>query len=239
MSSFFSWYGYRILSEGPQQAFCNNLQQYDEYGLGPYVNEDQLPDFCLQLDEFEATFNANQPTDYQADLSYSHEGEDDEYNLRVNHPLNLDGTNVFLIGHGYTPVVTYTDRYGNSTTTRAPFLATDDALNSEGAFKFPDANVDPDTQEQDTLSQTGFESILVPTYDPSTERLIGDDPELNNPVLALTAYQGDLGMDDGSPQSVYSLDADMSDSIDLALTGSPSPLAIVTSTSLSLAVCTN
>src|SRR5690606_5105746 len=30
--SLFSWYGNRILSEGEDQAFCNNLQQYDEYG---------------------------------------------------------------------------------------------------------------------------------------------------------------------------------------------------------------
>jgi cytochrome c biogenesis protein len=31
-------------------------------------------------------------------------------------------------------------------------------------------------------------------------------PALRNPVLTLTAFEGDLGLDGGTPQSVYSLD---------------------------------
>ncbi|GAB3993351.1 cytochrome c biogenesis protein ResB [Glycomyces albus] len=215
VGSLFSWYGNRILSEGPDQAFCSSLQQYDEYGLGAYVDENRLPQFCLRLDEFEAEFTDGGPTAYDADLTYTYEGEEDTYDLRVNHPLGLDGTNVFLIGHGYTPVVTYTDRYGNTQTLRNPFLAMDAALNSEGAFKFPDANIDPETGEVDRDAETGFDAILVPTFDDSTAMLIGEDPELNNPVLALTAYQGDLGMGDGVPESVYSVDPEQIASGDL------------------------
>nr|WP_277606087.1 cytochrome c biogenesis protein ResB [Glycomyces sp. L485] len=205
VGSLFSWYGNRILSEGADQAFCNNLQQYDEYGLGAYVPETSLPSFCLQLDSFEAEFTNGGPTAYDADVTYTVDGAEDTYNLRVNHPLNIDGANVFLIGHGYTPVVTYTDRYGNTETRTQPFLAMDPALNSEGAFKFPDANYNPETGEVDPNAEVGFDAILVPTYDDATAMLIGSEPELNNPVLALTAYRGDLGMGDGLPESVYSV----------------------------------
>ena len=36
----------------------------------------------------------------------------------VNDPLRLDGANVYLLGHGYAPVLRYTDRYGAALTTR-------------------------------------------------------------------------------------------------------------------------
>ncbi|GAB3230060.1 cytochrome c biogenesis protein ResB [Glycomyces halotolerans] len=203
--SLFSWYGNRILSEGEQFAYCNNLQQYDEYGLGAYVDETALPRFCIRLDSFEAEFSDGGPTSYNAEVTYTAGEETDDYDLRVNHPLNIDGANVFLIGHGYTPVVTYTDRYGETFTVHQPFLSMDAALNSEGAFKFPDAHYNPETGEVDPGAETGFDAVLVPTFDDATPMLIGTDPELNNPVLALTAYQGDLGLSDGMPESVYSV----------------------------------
>jgi cytochrome c biogenesis protein len=215
--SLFSWYGNRILSEGEDQAFCNNLQQYDEYGLGAYVNETSLPRFCVRLDEFEAEFTDGGPTAYDAALTYTVDDTEDTYDLRVNHPLNIEGANIFLIGHGYTAVVTYTDRHGNIETRRQPFLSMDAALNSEGAFKFPDANFNPETGEVDPDAEVGFDAVLVPTFDDRTAVLLGTEPELNNPVLALTAYRGDLGMGDGLPESVYSVDEDQVASGDLEL----------------------
>ncbi|MEU5154186.1 cytochrome c biogenesis protein ResB [Glycomyces sp. NPDC021274] len=203
LGSLMSWYGNRILSE--DKAYCNNLQQYDEYGLGAWVDETSLPQFCLTLDDFDAEFTNGGPTAYDAALSYETGGEEGEYALEVNHPLNIDGTNVFLIGHGYTPVVTYTDRYGQTQTLHQEFLAMDAAMNSEGAFKFPDVNVDPETGTVDEDAEVGFDAILVPTFDDSTAMLLGTDPELGNPVLALTAYTGDLGLADGQPESVYAI----------------------------------
>jgi cytochrome c biogenesis protein len=203
VGSLMSWYGNRILSE--DKSYCNNLQQYDEYGLGAWVDETSLPRFCVTLDAFDAEFTDGGPTAYDAAVTYETAGETGKYDLQVNHPLNIDGTNVFLIGHGYTAVVTYTDRYGQTQTLHQEFLAMDAALNSEGAFKFPDANVDPETGAVDANAEVGFDAILVPTFDDSTAMLLGTDPELNNPVLALTAYTGDLGLGDGLPESVYSV----------------------------------
>jgi cytochrome c biogenesis protein len=200
--SLMSWYGNRILSE--DKAYCNNLQQYDEYGLGAWVDETDLPQFCLTLNDFDAQFTNGGPTAYDADVSWEAGDDQGDYALEVNHPLNIDGTNVFLIGHGYTAVVTYTDRYGQTQTLHQEFLAMDAALNSEGAFKFPDVNVNPDTGAVDEDAEVGFDAILVPTYEDGG-MLLGTDPELNNPVLALTAYTGDLGLADGQPESVYAI----------------------------------
>ncbi|THV32262.1 cytochrome c biogenesis protein ResB [Glycomyces paridis] len=206
VGSLGTWYGNRILSEG--KSYCNNLQQYDEYGLGSWVEETDLPRFCLTLNAFDAEFTDGGPTAYDADVSYETPSGDGDYDLEVNHPLNLEGTNVFLIGHGYTAVVTYTDRYGQTQTLHQEFLAMDAALNSEGAFKFPDVNVDPATGVVDPDAEVGFDAILVPTFDDATEMLLGSEPEPNNPVLALTAYTGDLGLGDGLPESVYAVNPD-------------------------------
>ncbi|MFC3492322.1 cytochrome c biogenesis protein ResB [Glycomyces rhizosphaerae] len=203
VGSLMSWYGNRILSE--DKAYCNNLQQYDEYGLGAWVDETSLPRFCLTLNAFDAEFTNGGPTAYDADVAYETSDEEGDYALEVNHPLNIDGTNVFLIGHGYTAVVTYTDRYGQTQTLHQEFLAMDTAMNSEGAFKFPDVNYNPETGAVDEDAEVGFDAILVPTYDDTTAMLLGTEPELNNPVLALTAYTGDLGLADGQPESVYAV----------------------------------
>lgn len=211
--SLMSWYGNRILSE--HKSYCNNLQQYDEYGLGAWVDETELPRFCLTLNSFDAEFTDGGPTAYDADVTYETPAGTGDYDLEVNRPLNLDGTNVFLIGHGYTAVVTFTDRYGQTQTLRQEFLAMDSALNSEGAFKFPDANVDPETGLVDPDAEVGFDAILVPTFDDANGMLLGSEPEPDNPVLALTAYTGDLGLGDGRPESVYAVNPDQIASGDL------------------------
>ena len=49
LGSWYGWHGNRLLVAGADQAFCNTLQQYDEFGLGPRVDAGDLPAFCLRL----------------------------------------------------------------------------------------------------------------------------------------------------------------------------------------------
>ncbi|QSB05043.1 cytochrome c biogenesis protein ResB [Natronoglycomyces albus] len=209
LGSVYGWYGNRLLVEGEEHAFCNNLQQYHEYGLGPWVDETKLPPFCLRLDGFEAEFTERgQALRYEADLAYTEAaGEfDSQYDLRVNHPLGLDGANVFLLGHGFAPVLEYTDKYGVTQTSTMPFLPVDNALNSEGVALYPDANVNPETGRVDPNSQVGFEGLFIPSFDPTTPMLLSERPEPTNPALMMWLYRGDLGFDDGMPRSVYEID---------------------------------
>jgi cytochrome c biogenesis protein len=208
VGSWYGWHGNRRLVAGPDTAFCNSLQQYDEYGLGPRIHASDLPRFCLELTDFRASYRDNgQAESFSAAASVS--GTDaparQDAAFSVNHPLRLPGANVHLLGHGYAPILKYTDRYGQSQTTVVPFLASDAMLTSEGVAAFPDANVDPSTGKRDPLRQVAFQGLYLPTTpaDPAVGR--SAFPAERDPGLLLWAYRGDLGMDAGIPSSVYTL----------------------------------
>jgi cytochrome c biogenesis protein len=76
------------------------------------------------------------------------------------------------------------------------FLPESSNFESFGVVKAPDARP----------QGIGLEGLFYPTF-----ALVGGDPvnvmgELKNPTLSMLAYAGDLGMDNGTPQSVYELD---------------------------------
>ena len=102
-----------------------------------------------------------------------------------------------MIGHGYAPVLTIRDGNGDiASTGPTPFLPESANFLSFGVVKAQDAQPD----------QIALEGFFYPTYlkvDGDPVNLMGDD---RNPTLSLLAYTGDLGLDDGSAQSVYVLD---------------------------------
>ncbi|MGH3739528.1 MAG: cytochrome c biogenesis protein ResB [Micromonosporaceae bacterium] len=209
--SAYGWYGNRLLVAGEDQAFCSSLQQYDDYGLGSRAGASDLPPLCLELRDFEGRYLENgQAEHYSAQTRYTlGDSAPRDYTLEVNKPLRLAGGNVYLVGHGYAPVIRYTDRYGLSQTTVAPFLPTDLLLTSEGVAAFPDANIDPATGRRDKNAEVGFQGIYLPTVPEDVEAAKAGHsafPEERDPRLFLVAYRGDLGMDSGIPRSVYSLD---------------------------------
>jgi len=222
LGSWYGWHGNRILVAGPDSAFCNSLQQYDESKLGPRVDEGGLPPFCLRLDDFQATFQDNgQPKSFRATVTVEGEGPARSESFSVNEPLRLDGASVYLLGHGYAPIVRYTDRFGRTQTKDAPFLSTDEMQTSTGAISFPDANVDPATGVRDPSLQVGFDGIYLPTAPTEPPFLRSRFPAEDNPGLLLTAYRGNLGLDAGIPSSVYQLDQGQIDSGRLSVVGEP------------------
>lgn len=208
LGSWYGWHGNRLLVAGPDATFCNTVQQYDEYGLGPQVADTDLPRFCLELTDFTATFlETGQPASYSAEVLVDAEGESPRTaTFSVNSPLRLDGANVYLLGHGYVPVLRYTDRFGRAQTISAPFLAVDGMLTSEGVASFPDANVDPATGDRDPELQVAFEGLFLPSTPEQAPYVRSTHPELRDPALMLWAYRGNLGLDAGIPGSVYRID---------------------------------
>ena len=86
---------------------------------GPAVSAADLQPFTIALDSFQASYVTSgalrgQPSRFDALIRYSPEpgAPMRGYSLRVNHPLNVDGVRVFLIGHGYAPVFRVTDGTG-------------------------------------------------------------------------------------------------------------------------------
>ncbi|MEU7956157.1 cytochrome c biogenesis protein ResB [Micromonospora humida] len=208
LGSWYGWHGNRLLVA--DEAFCNTRQQYAEAKLGPRVDSADLPPFCLTLDNFDARFLASgQPESYRATVTVDRPDGSDRRtaDFSVNSPLRLGSANVYLLGHGYAPILKYTDRYGRSQTSTVPFLTSGDAnLTSEGVAAFPDANVDPKTGRRDADQQVAFEGLYLPTAPDTAPFVSSRFPEERNPAVVLAAYRGNLGLDAGIPGSVYQLD---------------------------------
>ncbi|MDD9348964.1 cytochrome c biogenesis protein ResB [Mumia sp.] len=204
--SLLGYRGNAIVTEG--SGFSNTLTQFDEFTSGGLFDTDDLPPFSLTLDDFDATFETDgpqrgAPRDFVATGTVTDRPGDEPrpYELKVNHPLRVDGASVYLVGQGYAPVIRVKDGNGRVVFEDAvPFLPSDPSYTSNGVVKVADARP----------QQLGFQGFFLPTA-VST----GDDdipvsahPAAANPLLGLFAYYGDLGLDDGETQSVYILDKD-------------------------------
>jgi cytochrome c biogenesis protein len=188
-------------------GFSNNLTQYDDFAPGSLMSADDMEPFSFDVEDFDVEWLMSGPRKgmaqkFAAGLRYreSPEAEEKAYDLRVNHPLSIGGTDLFLIGHGYAPRITVRDGNGDVAYSGPTiFLPEDQAtFRSFGVVKAPDARP----------RQIGLEGLLFPSYlsvDGDPTSVLGDD---RNPVISMQAYVGDLGMDSGEPQSVYQLDKD-------------------------------
>jgi cytochrome c biogenesis protein len=188
-------------------GFSNNLTQYDDFVPGSFTESEDLEPFSFDVDEFDIEWLMEGPRKGQAQkfvahLSYREEpgAPEKTYDLRVNHPLSIGGTDIFLIGHGYAPLITVRDGNGEvAYSGPVIFLPEDQAtFRSFGVVKAPAAEP----------QQIGLEGLLFPSYiklDGNPLSAVGDDL---NPVLSMEAYVGNLGLDTGEPQSVYQLDKD-------------------------------
>ncbi len=205
VGNLFGYKGGVIVVDG--QGFSNSLSQYDDFVPGSFFGPDDLAPFDLTIDDFRVDFlrdgqQAGMPTEFSADVTYREApGEPAKHQeLAVNHPLSVDGGNIFLVGHGYAPRVTVRDGQGN-VAYKGPviFLPQDSSFASFGVVKVPDAMPE----------QLGFEGLFLPTYGFSMERgPYSQFPDALDPVMSLLPYHGDLGLDTGEPQSVYELDKD-------------------------------
>jgi len=201
-----SLWGYRgavIIAEG--NGFANTLTSYDEFASGRLTGSDSLPPFSLQLDNMTADFvtdgpQAGQPSTFRATgkVTAVPGAAAEPFDISVNHPLAVGGTSVFLIGSGYAPEVTVRDGSGNLLASGpVPFLPTDASYVSEGVIKVPEAEPE----------QLGFEGFFLPTAATGPDGIpVSAFPEAANPALSLFVYTGDLGLDSGQSQSVYTLD---------------------------------
>jgi cytochrome c biogenesis protein len=185
-------------------GMANTLTQYDEFEPGSLFSADQLDDFFLDVEDFDVSWIQDGPSQGQARGFTSHiswaEGTDEpqDYDLRVNHPLTIGDTTVFLIGHGYAPVITVRDGNGDvAYSGPTVFLPEDQSFQSIGVVKANGARP----------TQIGLEGWFYPTYAFTDESgpfsVYGD---LKNPAISMQVYAGDLGLEAGTAQSVYALD---------------------------------
>ncbi|PNG23172.1 cytochrome c biogenesis protein ResB [Streptomyces cahuitamycinicus] len=215
MLTAFAW-GQLFKSEGNKlvvegDGFSNTLTQYDDFKSGNLFTSDDLVPFSFNLKKFTGTYertgpNKGTPRIYQADITYSAGayGKDENDTVRVNHPLEIGDSKVYLVSHGYAPVITVRDAKGKVVFDDAvPLLPLDANVTSSGVVKVLDGY----RNAQGKKEQLGFNAFFVPTFGGSASgTMLSQFPALDSPLLALSAYHGDLGADSGIPQSVYQMD---------------------------------
>ena len=201
----FGFAGQRAIYEG--QAFTNSLIAFDSFNPGRFFNSSSLPPYTITLDKFTTVYeeqNANaigQPVDYTAEVTTQIKGEEPQKQvIKVNEPLRIAGTDVYLLGNGYAPTVTVRDPVGNVIfTDSVNFLPQDRNLTSLGVIKLPDG----------LEEQVGLIGFFYPTVsEGNSGAFFSMYPDLIDPRLTLDVYSGDLGLDDGIPRSVYALDTE-------------------------------
>ena len=195
-------FGYKadeLLSEG--QSFSDTLPALAEFHPGRLVSASDLAPFSLTLNKFTASYvqsgkSLGQPSNFNANVTYTSSpgAKPGSYNIRINDPLSVDSAKVYLIGHGYTPEFKVTGANGQVDDAETPFIpANPGTFLSDGVVKAPDALL-------------GFMGVFAPTALSAGGTLESLFPAADNPVVSLVGYSGNLGLDDGQPQSVYQLD---------------------------------
>lgn len=198
-----------LITEG--DGFCATSPiAYDDFRPGPLVNDTMITPFCVDVDTFDAAYTPQgQATLFKADIRFQDGqrlGTDtwQRHTLQVNHPLRFSGVRLYLLGHGYTPSfrVTYPD--GKVRDYAQPFAPTDSMFTSDGAVKITDP---PGyAQGEITKHQLAIVGIFAPTAVAVGGTLASQYPSRLSPEVSIDVYRGDLGMEDGIPQSVFAID---------------------------------
>jgi cytochrome c biogenesis protein len=192
IGAFRGFKGTVLVVEG--KGFSNTVFAYDDINPGRRFNASSLVPFSVHLDDFRATYSSDGKA-LTFDALVHSDGK--PYDIRVNHPLVHGVAKTYLIGHGYAPVVRVRDRFGNVVLDQpVPCLPQNPQFLSTCVIKVPDAEP----------QQLGFRGVLTPTTVTQDGKVGSAGPALERPVLTIVAFAGDLGLDGGLPQSVYSLD---------------------------------
>jgi len=211
-------FGYegQVIVQADGGQFCNTgILGYDSFRAGLRVDGTGLDPFCIKVDDFTATYLPNgQASAFAATVGY--QSADDlaagtstwrPFPLAVNHPLRLDGERVYLQGHGYTPRFTVTFPDGQQRTGAIQWSPVDlTTMLSEGATKFQRPGVSD--RKVSGLAITG---LLAPTTSGGNV-VTSVFPALDDPQVAVDVLRGDLGLDDGRGQSIFSVDQGKVDS---------------------------
>ncbi len=191
--------GEAILNVGDR--FINTPTSYDNLTFAKFQKEGDMVPFSLRILDFKASYdiNTNAPTDYTLKVATSNPIGSKEIlkTIKVNSPLTYRSTKIYLQANGYSPVVAVRDKTGKLIFEGpVTFLPQDGNLTSIGAIKLPDMS-----------PQIGMVASFLPTADRSPKRgAFSSFPEVLDPRLLVSVWMGNLGLDNGTPQSVYRVD---------------------------------
>ncbi|MGW9827392.1 cytochrome c biogenesis protein [Brevibacterium pityocampae] len=205
-SSGLNYTGDRVIVAGT--TFVNAESAYSSFAPGRFFDRDSLTPYAMTLDGFDVEYvepgrpGAGQAGNFAAHLTIREPGSEETRaeTVRVNAPITVDGDRIYLLGNGYAPMITIRNAQGDIVYQEPqPFLPQDSAMTSLGVVKVPDG----------LPEQVGLIGFLYPTQSTlETGASYSVFPDLINPRLTFNVFTGDLGIDDGTPRSVYQLDTE-------------------------------
>ena len=200
----FSWHGQRALVEG--QAFTNQLSSYDTFNPGSWFNESHLDPYAVSLTSFTPEYVIDpvkevwMPIDFTAEIVVTEGSVVREESLKVNDPVTIGDSKMYLLGNGFAPVITVRNPAGEVVFSQpVPFISQDANLTSVGVVKIPDG----------LAEQVGMQGFFYPTaVELDSGALSSSNPEPTKPTVTFNIYKGDLGLDDGRNGNVFQLPVD-------------------------------
>ncbi|WP_417554983.1 cytochrome c biogenesis protein ResB [Microbacterium sp.] len=199
----YAYTGQKVIVEG--QTFVNALIDYNSINQGRFVSDGAFQPYAMTLDKFDVTYQgfgkpgAGQAGDFKAHLSVKEpNGTTTKGAVEVNHPLSIGGDKIYLLGNGYAPTITVRNKAGEKVFSQpVEFLPQDANMTSLGVVKIPDGMPE----------QLGLIGFFYPTaVKLDSGAFTSAHGALNIPLLTLDVYKGDLGINAGTPVSVYQLD---------------------------------
>ena len=199
----YTYEGQLIVKQG--DGFCNAVFNYDAWKPGRLAAEGKVrpAPFCIdKLTRFTADYTSEgEAKTFRADVTYRRNVDAPEQtaSITVNHPLRLEGDRVYLISHGFAPRITVHMPDGSVRHDTQVFIPTDATTYlSEGAF----SELGKDGAKQDI----GITGLFAPSpVDEGGGKIGSASPVVNNPMLSIFVYKGDLS-GTGQPHSVYTID---------------------------------
>ncbi len=193
------WRGDVIVPVG--RTYANAVGNFATSDVGPWVDQESLAPFSVRIDAMDVQFetrdraNLGAARDFRADVTATDRpgGEARTDVISVNHPLQVDGAKVYLLGNGYAPVITVRDAKGEVLYSQpTPFLPQDSSYTSVGVATVTAAS-------PQVLALNG---LFLPTLAYDGQLPVSIFPGPTQPALAVQVFAGDIG----NPPSVYTLD---------------------------------
>lgn len=186
----FTFTAQKVLVTG--QSFANGTAAYDSFMPGRFVGDDQLQRYSLRLDRLDVQYQANPlkpgfgaPRDYTASVTTRLPGERAQrHTIRVNEPLDVGGTSVYLLGNGYAPHITVRNADGSVAFSQSVvFQPQGPTLTSLGVVK----------ARRTTGAQVGLQGFLYPWARVVDGTLTSIYPGLEEPLITLDVFKGRFG----------------------------------------------
>ena len=209
----FTYTGQTVILEG--RTFVNTMLDYTSFNPGRFVDEEALEPYALTLDRFDVTYQPlgaqgqGQAGDFVANLTTQYAGEQPVAGeVRVNHPLDMGGDRIYLMGNGYAPTLTVRDADGEIVFSESvPFLPQDTNMTSLGVVKITDGLPDDTGMRNQFFAEADAAETRVYTVGigPGSDRGGDTDPAAVQELQLIANTTGGLYVGAASPDRLNSL----------------------------------